>query len=64
MITDERKNAAQNVGLDLTINTNQEIISGYLHFEKNNINDNEEYYKFENTIESYYIKTKFSEFNK
>ena len=32
-MTEERKKAAQNVGLDLTKNTsNQEIISGYLHF--------------------------------
>jgi len=34
-MTEERMNAAQNVGLDLTKNIdNQEINSGYLHFEK------------------------------
>ena len=36
MISDEIKKRAQTIGLDLTKNKNDEITSGYIHFEETN----------------------------
>ena len=63
MITDEIKKAAQNIGLDLTKNSSEDIVSGYLHLEKINLN-NEQNNKFENFDKRNYIKTKFRKFIK
>ena len=63
MISDEIKKRAQTIGLDLTKNKNDEITSGYIHFEETNYKY-EENSKFEAYNKGYHIETKFSGFNK
>ncbi len=62
MLDKEKIKNAQNVGLDLTNDKSDEIISGYMHFEKlDSIDENREP---ETSDNGRYIKTIIREFIK